>query len=461
MTSLKKYINLIWAAIKGHQDLDYTQIPIKKAIFFLAIPMMIEMFGESLFAIVEIFFVSSIDNHAVATVGLTESVMTIVYSIAWGISGGATALVSRRVGENNPEEAGKSAGQVVVLSLIIAFIIGISGMIFSESILRFMGASPKVIETGIPFTRMMFASSPVIILLYSLGGAIRGSGNASAAMKALWIANICNILLDILLIWILKWHVIAAAIASTIGRTLGVIMILRSLFKSTDTLTWKNQYLLPDKKILENLIKISFGATAQFIIASASWMFLARILASFGEDAVAGYTIAIRVIIFSILPSWGMANAAATLVGQNLGAKLPDRAESSVWITARINMVFLICIAIILGFFSIDILSLFNENKKVIEVGGQCIQIICLGYLAYGYGMILGQALNGAGDTLSPTIMNLICFWIIEIPLAYYLSRNLGLGPKGVFMGIAISESILAIVAIGIFRHGRWKNIPV
>lgn len=457
---MKKIITLFLEAIKGEEH-NYTEVSINKAIFLLSIPMILEMLGESLFAVVDVFFVSQIGINAIATVGLTESVLTLIYSVAWGVSGAATAIVARRVGEGNAEGAGKAAMQVIIISLTISLVVGVLGFVFAEDILRFMGGSEQLIAEGVNFTRVIFLSSPAIILLYSLGGVLRGSGNASKAMNSLWIANIINMSLDAILIWGLHFGVVGAAIATSIGRTIGVIYQLYVLTQGKQEVQFSLKHIKPDWEIIKNVLSVASGATGQFLISSASWVFLARILATFGSDVVAGYTIAIRIIIFTILPSWGMANAAATLVGQNLGAGKPERAASSAWKTAFYNMIFLLLVAIIFFIFAETFIGMFNHSPKVIEIGKLCLQIICLGYLFFGYGMILGQALNGAGDTKTPTILNFICFWIIEIPLAYFLAKTLAWGPLGVFISIAFSESVLAVLCIWVFRRGKWKTIQV
>jgi putative MATE family efflux protein len=318
-----------------------------------------------------------------------------------------------------------------------------------------------LIEKGSSFTQIIFASSPSIVLLYTLSGALRGAGDASTAMRSILLANFINIFMDFLLIPIMGLGVEGAAIATSVGRTIGVLYQLYALFGGNGNIQILKKQFIPDKEVIKNLLSIAAGGTGQFLIQSASWIFLTRILSSFGSEVVAGYTIAIRIIIFTILPSWGMSNAAATLVGQNLGAGKPERAEQSVWRTAFYNMIFLLTVGIIFAFFAESFVGIFTTEAHVIEIGVLCLQIICLGYIFFGYGMVIGQSLNGAGDTLSPTIMNFVCFWLIEIPLAYFLAKTLNWGPNGVFWSIAISESILAIVAIFVFRRGRWKRMKV
>lgn len=457
---MKKILNLLKESFQG-EGLNYTQMGINRAIFLLAVPMILEMFWESLFAIVDAFFVAKISVEAVATVGLTESVMSIIYSLAWGISTATTALVARRVGEDNKEKAGEATAQAFWISLIIGLLLAFFGTLFAEEILLLMNASPEVIETGINYTRLLFMSSPSIMLLFTLSGALRGAGDASKAMWSLGIANIINILLDIYLIWYLQVGVIGAAIATGIGRTLGVFIQLYFLSRAKGSVKLTLQQFGLNLDLIKSLLSLASGSAGQFIIASASWVFLARILSSFGSDVVAGYTIALRIIVFTILPAWGMANAAATLVGQNLGAKQPDQAEKSAWRAAFYNMIFLVSVGIVFFIIAPDLIAMFNSNPKVVEIGVQCLQILCLGYLFYGYGMVIAQALNGAGDTKSPTYLNLICFWAIEIPLAYLLAKVLGWGPIGVFISISVSESTLALLAMYVFKKGKWKTIEV
>lgn len=458
---MRKILNLFLQALRG-EDQNYTDISINRAIFLLSVPMIFEMIGESLFAIIDAFFVARyVGTEGVATVGLTESVLTLIYSVAIGLSAAATAIVARRVGEGNKIGGGLAVAQVIMISLILGISVGVLGFIFAEDILRIMGGSEHLIEKGSSFTRIIFASSPSIVLLYTLSGALRGAGDASTAMRSILLANFINISMDFILIPVLGMGVEGAAIATTIGRTVGVLYQLYALFGGNGNIKILLKQFIPDKEVIKNLLSIAAGGTGQFLIQSASWIFLIRILSTFGDDVVAGYTIAIRIIVFTILPSWGMSNAAATLVGQNLGAGKPGRAETSVWRTAFFNMVFLLLVGIVFAVFAENFIGIFTNEPKVVEVGVLCLQIVCLGYIFFGYGMVIGQSLNGAGDTLSPTIMNFVCFWLIEIPLAYYLAKSLALGPLGVFWSIAISESVLAIVAIFVFKRGRWKRMKV
>lgn len=458
---MRNFFDLLIQAIRGKEQ-NYTELTINRAIFLLSVPMILEMVGEALFAVVDIFFVARyVGVEGTATVGLTESVLTLIYSVAIGLSAAATAVVARRIGEGNKKEAGLAIAQVMLMSTILGIIVGVLGFIFAKDILRLMGGSPHLIEKGASFTQIIFASSPSIILLYTLSGALRGAGDASTAMKSILLANLINIIMDFLLIPVMGFGVEGAAIATSIGRTVGVLYQLYAILKGKGNMKITMDQFTPDKEVIKSLFSISLGGTGQYLIPSASFIFLTRILSTFGADVVAAYTVAIRIIMFTILPSWGLANAAATLVGQNLGAEKPERAEISVWRTAILNMVFLIFVGIIFSIFAKEIIGLFDKTPKVIEIGVICLQIICLGYIFFGYGMVLSQALNGAGDTKTPTIINLICFWALEIPLAYILAKVLDWGPSGVFWSIAISESILAIIAIFVFRRGKWKNMKV
>ncbi|WP_028524021.1 MATE family efflux transporter [Runella limosa] len=461
---MRKFFDLFLQALKGEEH-EYTSGSINRAIFLLSVPMILEMVMESLFAVVDIFFVSKVNTDAVATVGLTESVLTLVYSVAIGLSTAATAIVSRRIGEKQHAEAGHAAAQVILVSVVLGIVIGLGGFFGAETILRAMGGSENLIASGANFTRIIFASSPAIILLYTLSGVLRGGGDAAVAMRSLWIANGVNMLLCPLFIFgwgpVPAFGVAGSAMATTIGRSLGVLYQLYALTKGNGVIKVLSSQLKADFTIIRNLISVSAGGTGQFLIASASWVFLTRILSDFGPQIVAGYTIAIRVIVFTILPSWGMANAAATLVGQNLGANKPERAETSVWRAAFFNFVFLAVVAVIFFVFSANIISWFNDDPTTVATGVNCLRIICFGYLFFAYGMVISQSFNGAGDTLTPTLMNLVCFWAIEIPLAYFLAKYLDLGPNGVYISVAFSESMLAVVGILLFRRGKWKTKKV
>lgn len=459
---MTKLFKLIKESLSGDEQRDYTKISINAAIVLLSIPMIIEMFFEALFALVDAFFVAKyVGIEGVATVGLTESVLTLIYSLAWGLSSAATAIIARRVGEKNDGEASKSVAQIMLVSVLIGLIIAVFGFIYSSDILKLMGASEKVISDGIWYTRISFLSSPIIILLFTLSGALRGSGSASMAMKAVIIANIINIVLDFIFLPIMGMGVEGAALATMIGRTVGICIQLWALIGDSGKIKLYLKQFIPDKELITNILKVASGAAGQFLIQSASWVFLVRIISVYGSEVVAGYTIALRIIVFTILPSWGMANSAATLVGQNLGAKQPERAEKSAWTISFLNMGFLFLIMLVFFAFSKEFISFFNPNPIVIETGSDCLKILAAGYVFFGIGMVITQAINGAGDTFTPTLFNIICFWGIEIPLAYYLAQSLDMKQNGVFWSIIIAESILAIMAIIYFKMGRWKKFEV
>lgn len=420
---------------------------------------------EALFALVDTIFVSKISTEAVATVGLTESVITLVYSVGIGLSMAATAMVARRIGEKNPEGAAKAAAQSILIAVSIAILIGISGFIYAREILVLMGADEQVIQTGLGYTQIMMGSNIVIMLLFLLNGIFRGAGDAFLAMRALWVANILNIILDPLFIFGIgpfpELGVQGAAVATTIGRGIGVLYQLNLLFGNKSVVKLRTPDFSFAIDIIKRLVNIAATGTGQFLIASASWIFLMKIISQFGSEAIAGYTISIRLIIFTILPSWGLANAAATLVGQNLGAEKPDRAEISVWKAAHYNMLFLLSVSIIYFITAPLILPLFDPNPLVIEAGITSLRVICVGYVFFAYGMVISQAFNGAGDTRTPTIINLICFWLLQIPLGYILGISFNLGLVGVCAAIGISETTLALIAIAIFRKGTWKTTKI
>ncbi|CAN5577700.1 MATE family efflux transporter [soil metagenome] len=463
-SGLWKIIQYFKIAVTG-QEKNFTSGNINKAIFMLSVPMILEMVMESLFAVADVFFVSKIGVNAVATVGLTESVLTIIYSIAIGLSMAATAMVARRIGEKKNKEAADAAVQSIFIVIAISCLLSFSGIFFASDILGLMGASELLIREGVGYTRLMLAGNFNIMLLFLINGIFRGAGDASLAMRSLWLANILNILLDPLFIFGLgpvpAFGVEGAAIATNIGRSVGVAYQCYFLWKGSSVIRVHKENLILKWKTTGQLIRISLGGMGQFLIGSASWIFLVRIISIFGSDALAGYTIAIRVVIFTILPSWGLSNAAATLVGQNLGAGEPERAEQSVWKAAKYNMIFLTSVSIIFFIMAESIIRLFTQELQVIYYGRLCLQYVCLGYVFYAYGMVISQAFNGAGDTKTPTIINLICFWMMQIPLAYILSVWLKLGPQGAFMAIAISESFLALISIAIFKRGKWKLVKL
>jgi len=456
---MNRIIQFIRDAFAADEHTDFTTLSIQRSIGLLAIPMIVEMGFEALFAVVDAFFVARfVGVTGVAVVGLTESVLTLIYSLAWGLSTAATALIARRIGEKKYQLAGLTIGQLFLLSGFLGLLLAVVGFVFSDTILRLMGGSEALISQGLWYTRISFLSSPVILLLFTLGGALRGEGFATQAMKAVIIANVINIGLDALFVGVLHWGVAGAAAATAIGRTFGVGIQLYYLFFGTQSIPIYRRHLTPIYRISKQIIQLAAGGAGQFIIQSASWVFLIRILSSYGDEIVAGYTIGIRIIVFTILPSWGLANAAATLVGQNLGANQPEKAMKSAIQAAWYNMGFLALVALFFFVFAPELVGLFDQNPAVLKTGVECLQILCLGYVFFGFGMVMSQALNGAGDTVTPTWINLICFWIIEIPLAYFLAKQTSLEETGVFYAIVISESILALLALYFFRRGKWKT---
>jgi len=458
--------SLFKQALRGGEQ-NFTEGSIDRAIFLLSVPMVLEMAMEALFAVVDALFVSRLhDNDAIATVGLTESILAIVYSLGMGLSMGATALVARRIGEKDQDGAGVAAVQSLYIGLMITILITIVGVFLSHDILRLMGASELIITRYSGYTRWMLCGNFTIIFLFLINGIFRGAGSAAIAMRALWIANGMNMVLDPVFIFgwgpIPAFGVEGASIATNIGRGSGVVYQVYHLFlKDNSFVRITVDKLKMRGDIIWNIIKVSAGSTGQFLIGSASWIFLYRIIATFGSAAMAGYTYGLRVIVFAILPAWGMANAAATLVGQNLGAQQPDRAEKSVWRAGFFNMVFMAFVMIVFLFSTDFILGFFTTDPDVLLYGTQCLQIVCLGYIFYSYGMVVTQSFNGAGDTFTPTILSVFGFWLFQIPVAYLLAKTAGFGPKGVYFAIVISESLMAIAGIVIFRKGKWKEIKI
>jgi putative MATE family efflux protein len=464
MNSLKEFFTLIWQSVRGIEH-DYTRLSIRKAIVLLAIPMILEMLMESLFAVVDIFFVGRLGSLALATVGLTEAVLMIIYSVGMGISIAATAMVSRRVGEKNYLEAGSATFQLLLTGGLLSILMGIAGAVYAEEILAIMGADAEVLAVGASYARIIFAGNIAIILLFLINGVFRGAGQPHLAMRALWIANGANIVLDPLLIFGLGgWDGLGlegAAWATTLGRSIGVVYQLYHLLNGKHQLRIVRENLVISLKVVRRILKVSAGGMGQLLIESASWIFLTRLMAEFGSNALAGYTIAFRVIIFTLLPAWGLSGAAATLVGQNLGAGKARRAELSVWLTARYNVVFLAAITLLYLLFGEYLAALFSSDPEVIRIASQALRIITLGYVFFGLGMVMVQAFNGAGDTRTPTIINVFVLWIIEIPLAYLLAITVGLEATGVFITIAFCHSLHALVSWWLFRQGKWKNVRV
>ncbi|NDV42730.1 MATE family efflux transporter [Flagellimonas sediminis] len=462
--SFKKLIQYFWIAVSG-KETEFTTGSIRKAIFMLSIPMILEMLMESIFALVDIAYVSKVSVNAVATIGLTESVITLVYALAIGLSMAATAVVARRIGEKDVQGARVAAVQAISLGVLISIVIGIIGILFAKEILALMGGEPDLINEGFGYTKFMIGGNITVVLLFLINAIFRGAGNASIAMWALVLSNGLNIILDPMFIFgfgpIPEYGVMGAAIATNIGRGSAVLFQLGILFFGWSKIKLVLSDLVLNFKVMVNLIKVSLGGIAQFLIGTSSWIFLMRIMSEFGSEVLAGYTIAIRVMMFTLMPSWGMSNAAATLVGQNLGAQQPDRAEVSVWKTGKYNAIFMGTVSLVYLIFAKQIISWFNTTPDVVKNGSLCLQIIAAGYIFYAYGMVVSQAFNGAGDTKTPTKINLISFWMFQLPLAYVAALVLEWGALGVFIAITLAEVILAILAIVWFKKGNWKQVQV
>ncbi|HEX5626166.1 MAG TPA: MATE family efflux transporter [Saprospiraceae bacterium] len=459
MKALKRFYHLFRQSLRGEAT-DYTKERIPKAVFLLAVPMILELSLESVFALVDMFFVGKLGQNAIATVGLTESVITLVYSVAIGLSTAATAIVARRTGEKDEEAAAHAGAQTMIVALIVTAVTTALGMIFAADILRLMGANETVVREGAIFTRIMFGGSASIMLLFLINGIFRGAGDAAMAMKSLWVASLINIVLCPILIHFLGLK--GAAIATVIGRSSGVLYQCYHLFHGSGLLKFKWSHFKPDIPLLKSIVRIGWPATFQFIIASGSWIVLARLVAETGgTDASAGYQIALRNVVFFILPAWGLSNAAATLVGQNLGAGEFKRAEESVMLTARYNAIFMSFVMLLFLFFSPPIIRFFSTEPTVVAYGVQALRIIGSAYIFYGIGMVMIQALNGAGDTRTPTVINLVCFWLIQIPLGYFLAKQLDLKALGAFIAIPVAETLVALVAWYYFKKGKWKSIQV
>jgi putative MATE family efflux protein len=467
-TSTYKF-STFWSLIKKSlrgDPYDYTQGSIRHAIILLAIPMILELSLESVFAVVDMFFVGKLGGNAIATVGLTESVVTIVYSVAIGLSTATTAMVARRIGEKNEEEAAHAGMQAIIMSIIVTIVISCAGIYFAPDILRLMGAQPDVVAEGAIFTRIMLGGSVVIILLFLINGVFRGAGNAAIAMRSLWLASICNIILCPLFIYgIGPFHGLGlkgAAIATTIGRGIGVAYQVYHLLKGTSSIHIKAKHFRIDVPLMKNLVGIAWPATLQFLIGSGSWIVLAMLVAKTGgTSASAGYQVAIRNVVFFILPAWGLSNAAATLVGQNLGAKQPLRAEQSVLLTAKYNAVFMAFVTLLFLCFASPIIGVFTKDPGVHHTGTLALRIIGTGYIFYGIGMVMMQALNGAGDTRTPTLINFAGFWLFQIPFAFFLAKWLDMGATGSFIAIPVAETLMAIASWFFFKKGKWKTVKV
>jgi putative MATE family efflux protein len=466
VTQTPKYS--IWqelkAAIRG-TEADYTQIGIGKAVFLLAVPMILELIMESTFAVVDIYFVSSIGTSAVATVGLTETYLFLLYSIAMGLSVAVTALVARRVGEKDKEKAGITAVQSIFIAVLASLPFAMAGIFFAKDLLMLMGADEWTLEHGYRYTQWMLGGNAVIMLLFVINAVFRGAGDAAIAMRVLWLANGLNIILDPVLIFGLgpfpELGIEGAAIATNTGRGIGVLAQLWLLFKGGKHIRVFRSYISFQLKIISSIIRTSLGGIGQMIIAMTSWIFLMRIIAEFGSQAVAGATIALRIMMFTMMPAWGMSNAVATLVGQNLGAGKPGRAERSVWITGFWNMLFLIGVSVCYFLFSETLVGFFTEDAEVVAIGAQWLKIVSYSYFVYAWWMVAVQAFNGAGDTVTPTKINLVFFWFVQIPLAYLMSTTLEMKYTGVFWAIMISETSVGLFTLWLFKRGGWKKVEV
>ncbi|MBB4807575.1 putative MATE family efflux protein [Chryseobacterium defluvii] len=464
---MTKYIDFLKKAF-SNEEVDYTKISIRSAVLLLAIPMMLEMAMESVFALVDLYFVGHLkeSGFAIQTVGLTESVLTIIYSIAIGMSMAATALVARRIGEKNQEQAARSAAQVILVSFAVTSVLSLLGAIYAEEILILMGSKPGAAAYGKNFTRIMMGSSIIIMLLFLINGIFRGAGNAAIAMKSLWIANIANIILCPLLIRgfgpIPAMGLTGAAIATTIGRSTGVLYQLYHLFVADSLVRIRQSYFKPDTKLIQSIIRIATPGIFQFVIASCSWIFLAQLVATTGgENASAGYQTALRLVMFFLLPAWGLSNAASTLVGQNMGANEMMRAEQSVMKTVKYNVIFMLTMSLIFFFLGDLLVSFFTQEEIIKSFAKNSLHIISIGFVFYGVGMVMINAFNGAGDTWTPTWVNFFGFWLFQIPFAYLLSKYFEMGPKGVFISIPVAETLITVIAFILFKRGRWKTIKV
>jgi putative MATE family efflux protein len=454
----------LWASIReavrgSHQD--FTTGSLNRAILLLAIPMVLEMVLESLFAVVDVFWVGRVGSNAVATVGLTESLMLLVFAVGMGLSLSTTAMVARRIGEKDPEDAAVAGVQAIFLGLTISLLIGVPALIFAPDLLRLMGASPEIVSTGSGYARIALGGSGVVLMLFLNNAIFRGAGDAAIAMRLLWVSNIINLILDPCLIFgwgpFHRFGVTGAALATFTGRGIGVLYQFYRLGRGTERIRVLRRQIRLNVGVIVRLLRVSLTGIFQFMIAQSSWIGLVRIVSIFGASALAGYTIAIRIVIFAILPSWGLSNAAATLVGQNLGAKQPERAETSVWRTGLYNMIFLGGVGIVFVLFAEPIVHIFSHDPAVVPLAVAALRIVSTGNIGYAYAMVMLQAFNGAGDTVTPTIVNFFGFWMFEIPLAWWLAIHRGMHSNGVYWSIVIAEGSIAIASVILFKRGKWK----
>ncbi len=460
-SSWRRSIDFVRLSLRD-DDVDYTGGPIGRALGLLAIPMMLEMSMESVFAVVDIAFVSQLGTDAIAAVGITEALVTVLYAVAVGLGMGVTAMVSRRIGAKQTDAAASVTGQALWIGAVLSIVIGVSGVMYAEEMLTMMGASDSVVATGTGFTAVLLGGSASILYLFLLNAAFRGAGDAAVALRSLWLANGLNIILDPCLIFGLgpfpEMGVTGAAVATTIGRGTGVLYQLWYLFDGRGRLEFQFRHLRIIPELISRMLVISIGGVGQFLIATSSWIVVMRIVALYGSSAIAAYTIALRMLEFVWLPSWGLGNAAATLVGQNLGANQALRAERSAWRAAWYNTIFMSIAGVFIIALAPWITGLFTNEAEVMSYGTTCLRILGIGFPMYAIGMIMTQALNGAGDTVTPTIINLICFWMLQIPLSYWLATTVELGPNGVFLAMVISESLLTVLSVIVFRRGNWKQ---
>jgi putative MATE family efflux protein len=461
---MKRWWSLLVEAVRG-SDRDYTVGPVGPALVMLSVPMVLEMAMESLFAVVDVFFVSRVSADAVATVGVTESMLTIVYTVALGLGIGATAVVARRIGEKDDEGAAQAAAQAIALGIIVSLAVGLAGALNAERLMRLMGATPSMIASSLGYTQVMFAGNVTVTLLFLVNAIFRGAGDPAIAMRMLWIANGINIVLDPLLIFglgpIPALGVTGAAIATNIGRGIAVAVQLWMLSsgRSRIHLTRRHIELVPS--VMWNVCRLSGSGFLQILIDTSSYIGLVRVISTFGSDALAGYTIGIRLVIFAILPAWGLSNAAATMVGQALGAKDPDRAEEAVWTAGKYNAIVLGGVSVFFVAFAPWIVSFFTADPLVVPYATSCLRIVSTGFVFFAYGLVFTQSFNGAGDTWTPTWLNLFCFWVVQIPLAWLLAIHMEMGPQGVFIAMTAAFSLLPIISAVVFRQGRWKHTAV
>jgi putative MATE family efflux protein len=458
------FLDAVREALRGSHR-DYTAGPVGRAILVLAIPMVLEMVMESVFAVADVFFVARLGADAVAAVGLTESMLTLVYVVAMGLGIGASAMVARRIGEGDPEGAARSAVQALVVALILSAVLAVAGVALAPRLLALLGASPGVVATGSAYTRVMLGANASVLFLFLANAIFRGAGDAAIAMRSLWLANAINLVLAPCLIFGIgpfpQMGVAGAAVATSIGRGTGALYALSRLVRPGGRVHVRRRHLAPDPAVMGRIVRLSSSGAFQVFIGMASWIGLVRIVSDFGSAALAGYTIGMRIVMFALLPSWGLSNAAATMVGQSLGARKPERAESAVWRAGAYNLAFLGVVGLLFVFFAERVIGIFTSDPEVMRYGVDCLRTVALGFPFYAYGMVLTQSFNGAGDTWTPTVLNLLVFWVWEIPLAYVLAHPLGMGPRGAFAAATIAFCTLAVASGALFRRGRWKTRSV